>query len=51
MSVEKHFAVTIPDSDASTLTTVGKLHDWVVNELQQLGRPEADPNAEVDPQF
>ena len=45
MSVEKHFAVTIPDTDASTLTTVGKLHDWVVNELQRLGRPEVDPSA------
>jgi acyl carrier protein len=45
LSVERHFAVNIPDSDASTLTTVGKLHDWVVNELQRLKRPEVDPSA------
>jgi acyl carrier protein len=42
MSVEEHFGITIPDADASTLTTVGRLHSWVVNELQRLKRPEVD---------
>lgn len=42
MSVEKHFGITIPDYDASTLTTVGKLHCWVVHELTRLKRPEVD---------
>jgi acyl carrier protein len=42
MSVEEHFGITIPDDDASTLTTVGKLHYWVVNQLQRLKRPEVD---------
>jgi acyl carrier protein len=42
MSVEEHFGITIPDDDASTLTTVGKLHFWVVNELQRLKTPEVD---------
>lgn len=39
MAVEEHFGISIPDEDASTLDTVGKLHIWVVNELRRLRRP------------
>jgi acyl carrier protein len=42
MAVEQHFGVSIPDSDASTLVTVGKLHAWVVNELLRLNRPDVE---------
>ena len=42
MAVEEHFDLTIPDEDAATLNTVGKLNDWVVNELQRLKRTKVD---------
>jgi len=42
MKVEEHFDVSIPDADASTLGTVGLLHNWVVNELRRLNRPNVD---------
>ena len=38
IAVEEHFGITIPDKDASTLVTVGKLHNWVVKELHRLNR-------------
>jgi acyl carrier protein len=40
MKVEEHFDITIPDDQASLLTTVGKLHAWVVDELLRLNRAE-----------
>jgi acyl carrier protein len=43
MAVEEHFGISIPDDDASTLVTVGKLYNWVVSELHRLKRPGVDP--------
>jgi acyl carrier protein len=45
MSVEEHFGVDIPDDDASTLMTVGMLHEWLMNELRRLDRPNLDSTA------
>jgi|HubBroStandDraft_3_1064219.scaffolds.fasta_scaffold559946_2 hypothetical protein len=42
MKVEEHFDITIPDDHASQLTTVGKLHAWVVDELSRLDRGKID---------
>ena len=36
---EKHFDIEIPDRVAETLTTVGRLHEFVVTELENAGRP------------
>jgi acyl carrier protein len=44
MAVEEHFGISIPDGEASTLVTVGKLHAWVVNELRRLSRPSVNPS-------
>ena len=38
MKVEEHFDIEIPDEDASTLETVGLLHEFVYKELQRRGR-------------
>jgi acyl carrier protein len=38
MKVEEHFDIEIPDNVASTLETVGLLHDFVYQELQRRGR-------------
>jgi acyl carrier protein len=48
MAVEEHFGISIPDDDASTLVTVGKLHHWVVSELQSLKRHGVDPTVVFD---
>ena len=48
MAVEKHFGISIPDGEASKLVTVGKLHAWVVNELQHLNRPTVEPSVVFD---
>ena len=42
MEVERHFDITIPDDEASQLTTVGKLHAWVVAEFTRMGRDSVD---------
>ena len=42
MKVEEHFDLSIPDADASTLVTVGMLHNWVVGELHRLNRHNVD---------
>jgi acyl carrier protein len=42
MKVEEHFDISIPDADASTLVTVGMLHQWVEGELRRLDRPNVD---------
>ena len=44
----QHFAISIPDGEASTLVTVGKLHAWVVNQLQRLNRPAVEPSVVFD---
>ena len=36
MSVEEHFGISIPDSSAEELTTVGKLHDNVMKAVQRV---------------
>jgi hypothetical protein len=51
MAVEEHFGIAIPDKDASTLITVGKLHNWVVNELHRLNRPSVAETAVFDELF
>jgi acyl carrier protein len=48
MAVEEHFGISIPDDEASQLVTVGKLHAWVVNELQRLNRLAVEPSAVFD---
>jgi acyl carrier protein len=35
MAVEEHFGIEIPDDVASTLDTVGLLHEFVVSQLQR----------------
>lgn len=44
MAVEEHFGISISNGEASELVTVGKLHAWVVNELQRLNRPTVEPS-------
>lgn len=39
MATEERFGIEIPDHIAETLFTVGSLHDFVVSELQRVGRP------------
>lgn len=41
IAVEERFDVTIPDSIAGMLATVGALHGFVVAELARLGREGA----------
>jgi acyl carrier protein len=48
MAVEEHFGINISDGEASQLVTVGKLHAWVVNELQRLNRPKVEPSVVFD---
>jgi hypothetical protein len=48
MSVEEHFGISIPDDDASTLVTVGKLDAWVVSELLRLKRTPEVSVAKAD---
>jgi acyl carrier protein len=48
MKVEEHFDITIPDDQASQLTTVGKLHAWVVGELSRLNRGKIDSTTVFD---
>jgi len=43
ISVEKHFNITIHDSVAEKLRTVGDLHDFVVRDLRRLQRKDVDP--------
>jgi acyl carrier protein len=38
MATEEHFGIEIPDQIAETVFTVGSLHEFVVLELQRLGR-------------
>jgi acyl carrier protein len=45
MEVEEEFSIDIPNELASTLTTVGKLHCFVVAELHRRDRPR--PSKEV----
>lgn len=42
MKVEDHFAIEIPNAHAAKLATVGKLHGYVVAELQRQGRFDGD---------
>lgn len=44
MEAEDHFGIKIPDDVAETLLTVGSMHDFVVLELQRVGRPR-NPDA------
>lgn len=39
MSVEEQFAIEIPDDIAETLGTVGRLHSFVISELERVGNP------------
>ena len=43
MAVEEEFAITIPDSVATKMFTVGDMHAFVASELNRLGRPHSDP--------
>jgi acyl carrier protein len=39
MELEKEFGVSIPDADASRVTTAADLRDCVLNQMVQHGRP------------
>lgn len=39
MATEEHFGIEIPDRIAETFFTVGSLHDFVVLELERIGKP------------
>ena len=41
MATEEHFGIEIPDRIAEQLFTVGSLHEFVVLELQRIGKPTA----------
>ena len=45
MAVEEHFGIEIPNDVASELTTVGRLLDFVVSELQRLRHQPVDTGA------
>jgi acyl carrier protein len=40
LKVEDHFQISIPDSDAEKLETVGLLHEYVFAELQRQNRTD-----------
>jgi acyl carrier protein len=42
MAVEEEFDITIPDSAATKMITVGEMHTFVIEELERLGRPNTD---------
>ena len=48
LSVEEIFGIEIPNESAETLTTVGKLHVFVVEELIRLKRQNVDPDTVYD---
>ena len=39
MNTEEHFGIQIPDHIAEKLFTVRSLHNFVVSELQRVGKP------------
>jgi acyl carrier protein len=43
MAVEEEFGISIPDSAATNMLTVGEMHTFVVSELNRLGKPHVDP--------
>lgn len=41
MEIEKTFGISIPDSDAATLCTVGDLHGYILTARTTVGQPVA----------
>jgi acyl carrier protein len=42
MAVQEGFGITIPDTAATKMITVGDMHAFVTAELERVGRPAAD---------
>jgi acyl carrier protein len=48
LAVEQVFSIKISDETAGNITTVGELHEYVVAELNRLGRPNVNRDVAYD---
>jgi acyl carrier protein len=48
LAVEQVFSISISDETAGKITTVGALHEYVVAELDRLGRPNVNRDVTYD---
>ena len=48
MSVEKAFDIELPDETAARMLTVGDLHEFIMNELIRLERPNINRDIVYD---
>jgi acyl carrier protein len=47
-AIEKHFDIEIPDEVAAGLVSVGLVHEFILQELQRLGRTPRAPQQLLD---